>query len=311
MKSPIGPLIMRKMPVNDYIKKNLAYLKKALTKGVEEVPCLVIESHDYLCGKNHAFTYYGAQSQVIKLYKILEKEKKQNAALSYAKGTCRIALDENKTINLSYALKGTIKTEAVKKNKRKLFQKMGINLIDVKKGEFEKVKALKEEKDELLESTAQEEEKEDGSNNSSTEETTQKTPSDDKDIITAAKTFQRMNASMKKEVLPLLTAKEEATYTQAAIDMAEEAYKSVVEFMKHYDSRKKAGVAYEKPTITKLQGVIVKNDLQKKYLNVWKKIKIEHKKEMDALDAVSQTKLQRVEALLKEIQELETQQSLA
>lgn len=311
MKSPIGPLIMRKMPVNDYVKKNLAYLKKAAQKGIKEVPCLVIESHDYLCGKNHAFTYYGAQSQVMKLFKILQKEQKKNPALSFAKGTCRISMNEQKILELDYALKGSFKPEAVKKNSRKLFTKMGVTLLGVKKGEFEKIKEEKGEKEQDGLSMQVEEQQEVNSNDSIGKESSSKSTIDDQTILATAKAFQNVNATMKKDVLPLLQSKEEVTYTQTDIDIAESAYKSMVDFINQCELRKKEGIAYEKPSVTKLQNMIVSKNLKKKYLGIWKKVKVEHEKEMNTLDETDQAKLRRVEELLKEIKQLETQQSLA
>jgi hypothetical protein len=287
---------MRDMQAKMYIQRTTTYLKKAKAKGLSEIPCVVIESHQYSCGKDYAFTYYGSQSQVNKLFKELQKEKKADKSLAFAKGTCRLSEGEDGKLELDFALKGFIKPAEVKKNKKKLFMKMGVTLKDVIKGTFADV-------NEVAEGISSEETK--------NVEVDENAPNEDasKSMLVSANRHARADKKMKQIVLPLLKAKTGVVYTQTHIEIAKEAYTTLTDFLDICAEKEseKSTILDKKPKIKTLRDAILNNSLKDKYLKIWKKVELEYKKEIETLSEEEQAKISRIEVLLKEIRAEEAQ----
>jgi len=298
MKSPVDSGTMREMPANMYIKKTATYLKKAKAKGLTEIPCIVIESHEYSCGKEYAFTYYGSQSQVNKFFKELQKERKADKSLAFAKGVCRLSDGAGGELELFFALKGFIKPNVVKKNKKKLFMKMGMTLKDVVKGNLEEINAVvddispKETQDVKVDESPS---NEDGG----------------KSMMVSAKKYVKADKKMKQIVLPLLKAKTGVVYTKTHIEIAKAAYTTLTNFIDTCAKKEdeKPTILEKRPKLKLLRDSIFNNSLKGKYLKIWKKVELEYKKEIETLNEEERAKISRVETLLKEIKELEAQQA--
>jgi hypothetical protein len=323
MKSPIDSGTMRDMKANMYIKKTATYLKKAKEKGLSEIPCVVIESHDYSCGGNYAFTFYGSQSQVNKFFKELQKEKKNDKSLAFAKGVCRLSDGAGGKLELDFALKGFIKPDQVKKNKKKLFMKMGVTLKDVVKGSLDEVNDVVDSISSEGTQDVIDEDSPEGTQDAKVDKKSSK-KDDGKSMLVSAKKYAKADEKMKQIILPLLKSKTGVVYTQTHVEIAKAAYTNLTNFLDACANKEseKSTVLDKKPKIKALRDAILDNSLKEKYLKIWNKVKLEYKKEVDNLKKRAenneevgsftdeeQTKISRVEALLKEIKAEEAQQS--
>jgi len=310
MKFPIDSSTMRGMPANMYIKKIATFLKKLKAKGLTETPCVVIDSHEYSCGKIYAFTYYGSQSQINVLFKELQKEKKDNKSLAFAKGFCRLSDGASGELELDFALKGFIKPDQVKKSKKKLFMKMGVTLKDVVKGTFAEVGEVEEGSVDEVNEVPKEDSSSGATQSVKTDE--KSLEEDSKSILVSASTYVKADKRMKEIILPLLRSKTGAVYTKKELEVAKTAYTSLVDFLDvcAKEEGKQANILDEKPKLKALKNSILDNLLKKKYFKIWKKVESEYKKGNESLNEEDlneeeQAKISRIETLLNEIKELE------
>ncbi|CAA6826910.1 MAG: Unknown protein, partial [uncultured Sulfurovum sp.] len=222
-------------------------------------------------------------------------------------GICYFEKEEDGTTSIKIGISGFGKPARMKKNSKKLIQKLGITLKDIIKGEFvdEVVADINTEnkeasEEELAVNAALQ-------NNAEELKATDDIDNDHTMLGQVAKEFNKANKLLNKEVISLLKlAKSEAViYTEQHIQIAEEAFRAVASLVDRYEevAVKRKNLANTASKVTALKDNVVKNDLVKKYETIWKKTKQEYSKQMDKFSEPLKVKFDELDSLLEELRQ--------
>ncbi len=307
IKSKINPDEVKDLKWKDYVKLFQKDIKTAEAKGAKKVPVVMISDFTFACGETHALVLLGKQSVMTKFFKSLKADEDRKKLKDFSMGTCHFEKEEDGSTAIKIGITGFGKPAQMKKNSRKLIQKLGIKLKDIIKGEYvdEVVAGIEaENKDASVEELAANEALQ---NNAEELKATDDADNDNKTLGKVAKEFNKANKLMNKEVVMLLKLSKSETviYTDKHIKIAEEAFRAAASLVDRYEeiAAKRKNLANKAAKITALKDNVVKNDLVKKYETIWKKVKQAYGKQMDQLSEPLKVKFDELNSLLDGIRQ--------
>lgn len=265
----------------------------------------MISDFTFACRETHALVLLGKQSVMTKFFKSLKADDDRKKLKDFSIGLCHFEKEEDGTTAIKIGISGFGKPAKMKKNSKKLIQKLGIKLKDIIKGEYldEVVTDINTENqnasvedlatNEVLQKTAEELKATDDAAN------------DNKKLGKVAKEFSKANKLMNKEVVSLLklAKSETVVYTDKHVKIAEEAFRAAASLVDRYEevAAKRKNLAKTALKITTLKDNIVKDDLVKKYETIWKKVNQEYNKQMNKFSEPLRMKFDELNSLLEDI----------
>lgn len=305
IKSKINPDEVKDLKWKDYVKLFQKDIQTAEAKGATKVPVVMISDFTFACGETHALVLLGKQSVMTKFFKGLKADDDRKKLKDFSIGTCHFEKEEDGTTAIKIGISGFGKPAKMKKNSRKLIQKLGITLKDIIKGEYvdEVVADIDaENKNASAEDLAVNEALQ---NNAEELKTTDDAANDNKRLGKVAKEFSKANKLMNKEVVSLLklAKSETVVYTDKHVRIAEEAFRAAASLVDRYEeiAAKRKNLATTATKITALKDNVVKDNLVKKYETIWKKVNHEYNKQMNELSEPLRAKFEKLNGLFDEV----------
>jgi hypothetical protein len=305
IKSKIDPDKVKDLKWKEYVKLFQKDIKTAVAKGANKVPVVMVSDFTFACGEVHALVLLGKKSVMTKFFKGLKADDERKKLKDFSMGTCHFDKEEDGTTAIKIGISGFGKPAKMKKNSKKLIQKLGIKLKDIIKGEYvdEVVADINaENKDASAEDLAVNAALQD---NAEELKATDDADNDNKRLGKVVKEFSKANKLMTKEVVSLLklAKSESVVYTDKHIKIAEEAFRTAASLVDRYEEidAKRKNLAKTASKITTLKDNVVKNDLVKKYETIWKKVKQEYGKQMDELSEPLRAKFEELNGLFDEL----------
>ena len=303
LKSKISPDTVKDLKWKDYVKLLEKDLKQIESKALKTVPVVMISDFTFACGEVHTLLLFGKQSVLTKYYKELKMDEERKKIKDFSLGTSKFEKDEKNNLTLEIGIQGFGKPARMKKNSKKLIKKLGVNLVDIFKGELldEVVEDITEENktasekyqkiDANLETEAGFMKKADDLEN------------DTQDIVSVAKAFKKLHQQLNKELVPLLkkAAKESVTYQSAHVSLAENAFRGAASLLDKCEEEQASGTKIP-AQVLQLKEQVEGNDLVNKYEKIWKKITKEHAKQNGTLDELLKNKFAALDELIDQIQ---------
>lgn len=280
IRSKIDPQSVGTLTWKAYLKLFNKDLKQAQDKGLSQVPLVMISDFVFACGEVHSLILLGKQSAMTKYFKALKTDENRKKLKDFAIGLAHLAQDERGELELTIAIEGFGKPSRMKKNSKKLAQKLGLNIKDIIKGSLT---------DEVTTDIEQEEknltEEEHNLNNSLQDEAEELKVqddqfNDDEKIGRVARAFIKANKKMMAQVIPLLksTKQEAVVFTEEHINLAQQAFRAAASLVDRYEEVAAASGRISKK-ITSIKQHVEDNQLVQKYEAIWKKVTREHQKQ--------------------------------
>jgi hypothetical protein len=305
IKSKINPDEIKDLKWKEYVKLFQKDIQTAENKGAKKVPVVMISDFTFACGETHALVLLGKQSVMTKFFKSLKADDDRKKLKDFSIGLCHFEKEADGTTAIKIGISGFGKPAKMKKNSKKLIQKLGIKLKDIIKGEYvdevfadinaENKNASVEElaTNQALQNNAEELKANDDSAN------------DNKKLGKVAKEFSKANKLMNKEVVSLLklAKSETVVYTDKHVKIAEEAFRATASLVDRYEevAAKRKNLAKTALKITVLKDNIVEDNLVKKYETIWKKVNQEYNKQMNKFSEPLRMKFDELNSLLEGI----------
>ena len=305
IKSKINPDEVKDLKWKDYVKLFQKDIQTAEAKGATKVPVVMISDFTFACGETHALILLGKQSVMTKFFKGLKADDDRKKLKDFSIGTCHFEKEDDGTTAIKIGISGFGKPAKMKKNSRKLIQKLGITLKDIIKGEYvdEVVADIDaENKNASVEDLAANEALQ---NNAEELKTTDDAANDNKRLGKVAKEFSKANKLMNKEVVSLLklAKSETVVYTDKHVRIAEEAFRAAASLVDRYEeiAAKRKNLATTATKITALKDNVFKDNMVKKYDTIWKKVNHEYNKQMNELSEPLTAKFEKLNGLFDEV----------
>ncbi len=301
IKSKIDVDKVHELPWKAYVKLLEKDLKQAQDKGVKQLPVVLISDFEFACGETHTLLVFGKKPKMVQYYKKLKKER--NQLKDFSIGMAAFEVLENGQFSFKIGVTGGLgKPTKMKKNSKKLIKKLGVNLVDIVKGDL--LESVIETIDNENENASEKYQKIDENLQSEAEHLKQvdDTANDDQAIRAVAKSFVKQNKALNLQVIPML--KQAATdnsveYTAEQVDLAEAAFRAAASLV---DKCEEMGDTKIPADITKLQLQVVEKKLVTKYEKIWKKIKKAYAEQNGTIDELLKSKFMSLEAVLQKLE---------
>lgn len=304
LKSKISPSQVKELKWKDYVKLLNKDLKQIEAKGLKNVPVVLVSDFTFACGEVHTLMLFNKQSVLTKYYKSLKADEERKKQKDFAMGMSKFEKNDNNILQLEIGIKqGLGKPARMKKNSKKLIKKLGIDLVDITKGDLleEVVSDIEEENKtasaeyKIIDASLQAE--------SGYLKTADDLRNDTQSIVVIAKEFKILHQQLGKELVPFLkkAAKEKVSYQLSQVELAEKAFRTGASLLDKYGEETQQKKPIPKAVI-QLKEQIETNDLVNKYEKIWKKIKKEHAKQNGNLDELLKTKFKALDELMKVIE---------
>lgn len=305
IKSKIDPNQAKDLNWKDYVKRFQKDITLAKSKGLEQVPVIIISDFTFACGEVHALILFGKQAVLNKFFKSLKADPERKKLKDYAIGMCHFETEEDGTTSIKMGMNGFGKVNKMQKNSKKLFQKLDISLQEIIKGDY-----LEEVLEDIQEDskTASDLEKRVDvklQEDAETLKVTDDVANDTQTLLKVVEDFSIANKKMQEVIALVKLSKTEAImYTEKDVSVTEDAFRAVASLLDKYEEVVAAGKQSTiGPKITAAQENIVKKDLLTKYELIWKKVKKEYTKQDGKLSDLLQSKFADLDQLLAIIEQ--------
>lgn len=300
IKSKIDPATVQNLKWTEYVKLFQKDIKLAESKGIDKAPIVAISDFKFACGEVHTLLLLGKESVLNKYYKGLKQDSERKKLKDFSMGLCHFEKEEDGSTAIKIGISGFGKPSKIKKNSKKLLQKTGVTLKDIIKGEFldEVVNDIGDLQNEQLEEQAQ------------TLKNTSEEENDSQKLQKVAKAFSKANKEMNKEVVTLLKLSKSETvlYTSKHVNIAKEAFLAANSLVNKYEEvlANKPNLPQKAAKITALKDNIINNDLVRKYEQIWKKVNLEYKKQMDKFSEPIKAKFAQLDDIFAQLRQAGT-----
>jgi hypothetical protein len=300
IKSKINPNQAKDLKWKDYVKSFQKDITLAKSKGLKQVPVVIISDFTFACGDVHALILLGKQAILNKFFKELKADPERKKMKDYAIGMCHFETEDDGSASVKMGMNGFGKANKMQKNSKKLFQKLDVSLKEIIKGDY--LEEVLEDIQEESKTASDLEKKVDVKLQEDAEalKVTDDAANDIQTLLKVVETFSIANKKMQEVIgLVKLSKTETIVYTEADVAVAEAAFRGVASLLDKYEEVVAAGKGNTiGPKIVVAQENIVKKDLLTKYELIWKKVKKEYTKQDGKLSDLLQSKFADLDELL-------------
>lgn len=293
IRSKIDPANVGLLTWKEYCKLLDKDLKQAESKGLEQVPLVVITKFKFACGEEHALLLLGKQSPLTKFFKSLKADPERKKAKDFGMGTCVFEQEPGQRA-VRLFVEGFAKPNAIKRHSKKTAKKLGLDIREITKGT--PPVAVKEPETIDQPSTMERKEEPKGD---------EKKTGIVKQVLESAKAFLEVDKLAKQDLVAVVKQgdQEEVLYTTDHLQLAEEIVQATKNFVQQFEQATEDDGSSLPPKVTTLKTSVDKNKLVQKYEIILRKIEQGYQKQMKDFDPVFVKKWEEYRQLMKEIED--------